>query len=268
MKRKARSKTETTRSYTAPALDKGLDIIELLAAAPEPLALSQIAEKLGRNMSEIYRITKVLVQRNYVGVETSSEKYYLTMRLFRVTHNQAPVKRLALLGTPILKRLAQEVMQSCHIVIISESNALVIAQQDSPTNRGLGVRIGATAPLLETCSGTLLFSYSSNEIKRILLNNIEAETEQRPDEAELTKLSEKVKRKGYHQVISRQIAGVTDIGMPIFDHNGTIIAAMIVPFLKRIDGLQKASIPETRSILKTYARELSMALGAPASIFD
>jgi hypothetical protein len=36
------------RRYRAPALDKGLDILELMAAAPHPLGVSAIVKALGR----------------------------------------------------------------------------------------------------------------------------------------------------------------------------------------------------------------------------
>ena len=52
--------------YAAPALEKGLDIIELLSASDHPLTARSIAEQLGRSKSEIFRMVYVLVERGYL----------------------------------------------------------------------------------------------------------------------------------------------------------------------------------------------------------
>ena len=49
--------------YRAPALDKGLDIIELLASADEGLSQAEIAKALNRSPNEIYRMLDRLVRR-------------------------------------------------------------------------------------------------------------------------------------------------------------------------------------------------------------
>ena len=43
------------RKYTAPALEKGLDILELLAAHGAPLTMSQMAGELGRSVGDMYK---------------------------------------------------------------------------------------------------------------------------------------------------------------------------------------------------------------------
>jgi DNA-binding IclR family transcriptional regulator len=42
--------------YRAPALDKGLDILELLAEQKDGLTRAEITKSLGRNASEMYRM--------------------------------------------------------------------------------------------------------------------------------------------------------------------------------------------------------------------
>jgi len=42
--------------YTAPALEKGLDILELLASVSEALTHSEIASRLGRTITEVFRM--------------------------------------------------------------------------------------------------------------------------------------------------------------------------------------------------------------------
>ena len=52
--------------YRAPALDKGLDILELLAGVDGGLTQAEIAKRLGRSPNEFYRMLDRLVRRGYV----------------------------------------------------------------------------------------------------------------------------------------------------------------------------------------------------------
>ena len=68
----------------APALDKGLDLIEALAAESGGLSQKQIAERVGRSVGEIFRMLGVLEQRGYVSRDPVTAEYTLTLQLFRV----------------------------------------------------------------------------------------------------------------------------------------------------------------------------------------
>ena len=133
------------KTYSAPALEKGLDILEVLAATPGALSLSEIAYELDRSVSEIFRMLVVLEQRGYIKVDRNSDKYRLTMKMFELSHRNSPVKRLISISRPFMQRLSTETKQSCHMSIYYNGRGLVIAQQDSPAERILSVRLGAEA---------------------------------------------------------------------------------------------------------------------------
>ena len=74
-------------------LDKGLDILELLATTEEGLSQAEIAKALERSPNEIYRMLDRLVRRHYVA-RTSGDRFQLTLKLFALAHQHAPVRRL------------------------------------------------------------------------------------------------------------------------------------------------------------------------------
>ena len=53
--------------YAAPALEKGLDILELLASVSEALTHSEIARRLGRTINEVFRMLVCLEERGYIS---------------------------------------------------------------------------------------------------------------------------------------------------------------------------------------------------------
>ena len=60
--------------YRAPALDKGLDILELLAGTADGLSQAEIAKALDRTPNEIYRMLDRLVRRDFVR-RTPEDRY-------------------------------------------------------------------------------------------------------------------------------------------------------------------------------------------------
>jgi DNA-binding IclR family transcriptional regulator len=49
-----KSRKRASRQYPTPALEKGLDILELFASEPAGLSKSDVARRLDRTVSEIF----------------------------------------------------------------------------------------------------------------------------------------------------------------------------------------------------------------------
>ena len=81
-------------TYRAPALEKGLEILELLAVAKEPLSKKQIAEKLDRSINEIFRMLSVLVEKQYIKFDKDGATYSLTLKMFSLSNQHPPVSQL------------------------------------------------------------------------------------------------------------------------------------------------------------------------------
>ena len=73
----------------APALNKGLDIIEFMASQREPSSLYDIANGLGRTRGEVYRMLNCLVDRGYLEKIGDSELLVLSDKLFSIAQSHA-----------------------------------------------------------------------------------------------------------------------------------------------------------------------------------
>ncbi|HOZ64986.1 MAG TPA: helix-turn-helix domain-containing protein, partial [Burkholderiaceae bacterium] len=100
--------------YRAPALDKGLDILELLAKQPQGLTRAEIVKEMDRSASEIYRMLERLVARQYVLRSSSGDRYSLSLKLFALAHIHPPLNRLVTQALPIMDEFASKAEQSCH----------------------------------------------------------------------------------------------------------------------------------------------------------
>ena len=155
--------------YRAPALDKGLDILELLAEQKEGLTRAEITKLLGRNASEMYRMLERLVARQYVVRSAAGDRYSLSLKLYALAHRHPPMNRLISEALPLMQRFADAAEQSCHLVVYDRGNLLVIAQVDGPGTWGISVRLGSRVGLIDTGSGRVMLAFQSIEQREQML---------------------------------------------------------------------------------------------------
>ncbi|MBN9271372.1 MAG: helix-turn-helix domain-containing protein, partial [Mesorhizobium sp.] len=91
-------------NYSAPALEKGLDILELLANAGQAMGTRQIAEELGRSKNEIFRMVHVLLARGYLQRDEGGEGLMLSNKLFGLGMQTARARDLVSTAAPIVER--------------------------------------------------------------------------------------------------------------------------------------------------------------------
>ncbi|MFN3607060.1 MAG: helix-turn-helix domain-containing protein, partial [Cypionkella sp.] len=132
---------DQTDRYRAPALDKGLDILELLADEAEGLTRGEIVKAMGRSPSEIYRMLERLVARGYVS-RHMGDRFALSMKLFVLATRHPAWRRLVSRAQPLMDAFARDMQQSCHLVMPTGGHALVIAQASPIGTWEFRVKIG------------------------------------------------------------------------------------------------------------------------------
>ena len=224
---------EVEERYRAPALDKGLDILELLAETEEGLSQAEIAKALSRSPNEIYRMLDRLVRRGYIA-RTTTDRYELTLKLFALAHRHAPMRRLVSQAMPILRDFARLAGQSCHVAVYDRGEVIVVAQVDSPHYWGIAIRVGARVGLFDTGSGRILLAHASAAERTLMAEEHEMmPLETRPADLD-ARLADIVKR-GFEQMESRQTPSVVNLAVPILGPQGSIVAALTCPYVQRLD---------------------------------
>lgn len=245
--------------YSAPALSKGLDILEFLASEPDAQKKADIARALDRSISEIFRMLVVLEEREYVAFDDRSERYSLTTKLFEVAHRYPPIRRLSTVSAALMQSLAREVNQSVHLTIRHDTDILVIAQVDSPGNNVTSVRLGARIPIVQTASGAVLTAGLDKDELAALDNTL---ADQPASSRKLfVENRDYAARHGYCECLSMVVEGVTNISAPIHDHAGQVIAAVTIPYIRRLNGSNQPTQAQTRKALILMSENVSRLLG-------
>src|SRR5579864_2610103 len=245
--------------YRAPALDKGLDILELLAEQKAGLTRAEITKLLGRNASEMYRMLERLVARQYVVRSAGGDRYSLSLKLYALGHRHPPMNRLISEALPLMQRFADTAEQSCHLAVYDRGNLLVIAQVDGPGTWGISVRLGSRVGLIDTGSGRVMLAFQTPEQRaHMLAEHTKVKGEVTIDRDALEAVCEQTRAAGFSQKDSQQTFGVTDLTFPILGPSGQAIAAMTCPYMRRIDEYVAPTLEAVTTLLRETVDALSM----------
>ncbi len=244
---------DKTPAYAAPALEKAIDVIELLGTEPQGLTISEIAQRLGRSISELFRIIVVLDRRGWLHKDSASDRYRVTYRVLEIAHRATPAQELTHVATPLMHSLAAATVQSCHLVVVNGTRGLIVARQESPGQTGFAVRLGTEIDLLTSCSGHVLLSEMDEDRRAALYPKGLPKG--------LAERLEVVRAKGHESIPSARMAGVSDMSCPIFGFDGHVVAALTIPFLAAIDDAPHVSHDQALAMLRETATAVSSALG-------
>lgn len=254
----AGSVASAKRPYSAPALEKGIAILELFGTEPRGLTISEIAQRLNRSISEVFRIIIVMERLGWLAKDPTNDHYSVTYRVLDVAFRATPAQTLSNVAAPVMFQLSSDTNQSCHLVVETGGRATVVHRQENLGPVGFSIRLGTVVDIATSCSGHVLLAFSAEDRRARLINGLAVTDDVRD---RLMQRLDAVRIQGYEMQPSARTAGVTDISFPIFGFDGHVCAALTIPFLVTIDGSQKTSLEETREILGKAAQDISQGLG-------
>jgi DNA-binding IclR family transcriptional regulator len=247
----------------APALEKGLDLIEALAAESRGLNQKQIAERVGRSVGEIFRMLSVLEERGYVMRDPVTAEYTLTLRLFRIAAQFPPTKRLQQAALPAMEQLTAQTGLSCHLAVLSGHQFMVIAQMEPEWQMGWSVRLGAIFPLTEEYASAKVLAAFQLEGRRKELAEAIAKHDRSSLKSVLAELAQVAARGGD---FTQEEAGprLRAFSCPVLEASGRAVAALTVPLLRQ-ETIKPAERESIRKHLLAAAGQISERIGATAT---
>lgn len=252
--------------YRAPALDKGLDILELLAQQPQGLTRAEIVKEMDRSASEIYRMLERLVVRQYVTRSIAGDRYALSLKLFALANKHPPLNRLINQALPVMDEFARKAEQSCHLGVYDRGNVLITAQINSPRGWSFSLHRGARVGLLDTASGHVLLAFSdAPDAERMRAEHTAVDGEVPITEGKLQATLVGIRTRGYLERDSQQSFGVVDISLPILGPDNSALAALTCPYIRRIDTHIGPNLQQVRELLMEAVRKLSFTQGKISS---
>jgi DNA-binding IclR family transcriptional regulator len=228
---------ERRNKYSVPALEKSLDIIEYLSEQAVPMTQAQIGRALGRQPGELFRMLNALETRGYLRRDSLSGGYALSLKLFELSRTHSPYEELLRAAAPIMRQLADEVRETCHLSVIHRDKILVLAQEESPKPVRLSIEVGSLHSSLSTVSGRILLGAMEKSERDAFLGGA-TNFFARSDEEQTAFLNRVVtaRSRGYETAEGERFVGGLDLGVLVGTLDSTVKAALVIATLKYADG--------------------------------
>jgi DNA-binding IclR family transcriptional regulator len=144
------------RRAVSQTLDRGLEVIDLVAAAPDGRTVAQLAELLGTPRTNVVRLLNTLAGRNYV-VQNAGGRYHLGSRPLELARLVQPVIRL--IAQKVLQHLADRTGATAHLTAAEGDDAVALLVVEPRTaDYHVSYQAGARRPLNRGASGFAILS--------------------------------------------------------------------------------------------------------------
>ncbi len=261
----SRSDTKLQK-YSAPALEKGLDILEFLSVTNGSPTLSQLAAGIDRSKNEIFRMMIVLEERGYIQ-RTDGEIYSLTDKLAHIGNTRSDSGKLAELASPYLERLSDETSLSNHLSIQQNNRLLTIATAEAANSYGLSVQVGYQHGLFGTAAGACFLASADDE--SIRRNKVREISDGRPAEAieAFVELVENCRKYSAVQAPNPKHNSIIEIAAPVRQvASDQTIAAIAIPMILSNENSNRLTETKERLKAASWSLQEKISVSLPAKL--
>jgi DNA-binding IclR family transcriptional regulator len=250
-------------SATHRSLERGLAVIELLAASGGTVSLADAARRLGLHRSTAYHLMQSLAAMGWLRQVEVTRGYELTEKLFRLTGSRWSVEQLGEIAQPFLDELTRATGEGTSVAAWVRGSVTIAAKREAAGPVRVVQDAGSTRQLYCTAVGKALAAWLPPSEVRAALAKTKLEaltpktiTSRARFEAELRR----VRAAGYAIDDEEQYLGLRCVAMPVFCYSGEVIASMCVVGPKH--RMTNRKLAEVRVPLARLARRMSERLGA------
>lgn len=211
------------------SLERGLGVMEILAAHPDGLTLSEMAEKAGLTRAGARRFLLTLAATGYAIQD--GRKFRLSSRLIALARTWVSGASLWTFAEPFMRVVSRELNESCSAAILAEEDVVYVARVAGARIVSVALHVGTRLPAYCTSMGRVLLSdLPPAELEtylaraRIVANTGKTVT----DRARLAEAIRAAARDGHALVDEELELGLRSIAVPIRDRERRIVAAINV----------------------------------------
>ncbi|MEI2416999.1 IclR family transcriptional regulator [Orrella sp. JC864] len=240
-------------------LTKGLQLLERLAASPEPVSILELSRDLDLVQSNVHRLLQTLMQCGYVQQDALTRRYRCSMRLWELGTQLSDRLDLPRIARPHMQELARQTQETVHLAILDGTDVLYIDKIDSPQPVRSYTRVGGRAPAYCTGTGKMLLAYCE-DLKSALPGRLVKHTAVTiASHTALKAALRQVREQGYSENAGEWREDVYGMAAPLFDATGSVPAAIgISGPLARMDA---DVVRRIRPMLQETARIISREMG-------
>jgi DNA-binding IclR family transcriptional regulator len=252
-------------SVHAPAVNRALDIIELLAICEREVSLSEILTRLTIPRQSLIRILNTLCDRGIVDKAGKRGGYRLGMKLLYLGNRLQDNIRLRSVARPFMERLAEATHKTVELTTLDRDQLILIEQIEGSEGIRLYTRIGSAYPYFHAVAvGKVYLAHMAADKRHKVLSAIGLPPVTEQTITRTDRLEEELKgimEKGYALEDQELRKGVRRVVAPIYDHRKHLAGCIGVA--ATIFSLERDDIADLGQQVAETARQISNHMGNP-----
>ncbi|QBG49138.1 IclR family transcriptional regulator [Verrucomicrobia bacterium S94] len=246
--------------YHIPNLGKACHVMQLIADTPGGLMLKDIVQSLDIPRTTALRISRTLMDSGFLD-ETDEGRLTLGPTLVQIGVKALDNLDIKGFARPVLRKLAQDTGESCHLAVLNGDRSMLVEVVDSPHPVRIAARPGTLVELHCSATGKVFLAFQIPEpTKFIRTLELTKHTEQTcTTTAAVMAAIEETRSKGYALDEQEYVPGVRCIAAPVNNAFGKTIAA--VGITASTSTFTKARIRSMSQKIKSAAAEVSANMG-------
>lgn len=245
---------------TVKSLDRGLDILEYVAAAPRPPSFSQLLKDLDIPRSSLFHLLSNLQARGFLEREPADDGYRLGPGAAKLAR-AAPPPSLGSIVSPFLRELSAELNETCGFYVHVDDAVEVIASAISTQALSYTMKVGARAPLHAVSAGKIVLAQLApgalkQYLARVELSPATARTIR--SKSRLLQDIRSVRASGFAYSHEEFTCGITAVATAIQGHGRFVGALNVAVPTVRFTAERAAAF---RDALRIAAQAIGQALG-------
>jgi len=253
--------------YSAPAVDRTLDIIEFLSENPGSFGINELARRLSFPVNSAFRVLKRLEERGYVEADPESQGFRLSSKLFSLGMKLHSSFELRKVSRPHLEALAERAGETVQIHVPKGLAMLVLDCVFPRRPYYLHVEPGSLLQWHADAFGKAVFAFSKEgsdeSLKAMKLKPLTDRT--LTDWRSLRDELAEARETGFAYDREEYTRGIYCVGSPVFNALGDAVAAIGVTGLssRPWEGGEES----LKAAILLCASEISKSLGYEGDFF-
>tara|TARA_R110002050_G_scaffold177889_1_gene311114 strand:- start:89522 stop:90325 length:804 start_codon:yes stop_codon:yes gene_type:complete len=217
--------------HSVPNLERALKILELLTKHPEGLNITDISNHLDIPMNSTFRITSTLLDFGYLFRNEGSKAFTITGKLLSLGYSVLSEQTLIEKSIDIMRLLRDEIKETVLLGIMVNHEGIVLELIPGLHSIKFWVDIGTVYPSNIAAPSKAMIAYMQPKQQKEILEKMDFKRYTKNTITNITgykKALKEVQLKGFSTDIGEEVTGVHCVGAPIFNRNGSPIAAIWV----------------------------------------
>jgi DNA-binding IclR family transcriptional regulator len=238
-----------------------LDLIQLVAASPQPMTLAEIGNQLKLPKPTVHRLCVRLEESKYLTREPGRYRYRVGPATERLAFNAIRRGSASVQWRAILERLVDEIRETCNFTAPAGNEVVYVERVESRWPLRIHLETGSRVPIHCTASGKLFLAMMEPERRRRLLDTLNLSTMTERTITSRSKLEAElveVANRGYGTDDEEFILGLVEVAVPVTDPKGRLVGAVACHAAKaRLDLTQALEhLPRLRGAALDIGRTL------------